>query len=150
IAGGGHGDVIGTGMPKIFEFFEKQGKNGQKQQDEKQEKKEEHKQDKEKAKTTDKTAGQRVLYASHKLMWDLPPVLAQQVEAYGIKGHAIVGHQRIGISRTILHWNLADAKNQAKKALKEGKVDVFVTSCLVHPDEGITNFVKLGLEHNPN
>lgn len=26
IAGGGHGDVIGTGMPKIFEFFEKQNK----------------------------------------------------------------------------------------------------------------------------
>jgi predicted peptidase len=26
IAGGGHGDVIGTGMPKIFEFFEKQAK----------------------------------------------------------------------------------------------------------------------------
>jgi hypothetical protein len=45
---------------------------------------------------------------------------------------------------------MADAKNEAKKALKEGKVDVFVTSCLVHPDEGITNFVKLGLEHNPN
>src|SRR5262249_27189223 len=103
IAGGGHGDVIGTGMPKIFEFFEKQAKNGQKQPDEKQDKKEEHKQDKEKAKTTDKTAGQRVFYASHSLMWDMPPVLAQQVEAYGIKGHTIVGHQRIGISRTILH-----------------------------------------------
>jgi hypothetical protein len=29
-------------------------------------------------------------------------------------------------------------------------VDVFVTSNLVHPDEGITNYVKLGLEHNPN
>jgi len=26
IPGGGHGDVIGTGMPKIFEFFEKQHK----------------------------------------------------------------------------------------------------------------------------
>jgi poly(3-hydroxybutyrate) depolymerase len=26
IPGGGHGDVIGTGMPKIFEFFEKQNK----------------------------------------------------------------------------------------------------------------------------
>jgi hypothetical protein len=79
-----------------------------------------------------------------------PPVLAQQVEAFGIKGHTIVGHQRIGVSRTMQHWNMADAKNEAKKALKEGKVDVFVTSCLVHPDEGITNFVKLGLEHNPN
>ena len=155
IAGGGHGDVIGTGMPKIFEFFEKQAKNGDKKEDEKQDKNEEKKQGQEKAKTIDKTAtdkpaGQRVFYASHSLMWDMPPVLAQQVEAYGIKGHTIVGHQRIGVSRTIQHWNMADDKNQAKKALKEGKVDVFVTSCLVHPDEGITNFVRLGLEHNPN
>jgi hypothetical protein len=102
------------------------------------------------AQAGEKPAGQRVFYASHSLMWDMPPVLAQQVEAYGIKGHTIVGHQRIGISRTMQHWNMADAKNEAKKALNEGKVDVFVTSCLVHPDEGITNFVKLGLEHNPN
>jgi hypothetical protein len=98
----------------------------------------------------DKPAGLRVFYASHSLMWDMPPVLAQEVEAYGIKGHTIAGHQRIGVSRTMQHWNLPGAKNEAKKALKEGKVDVFVTSCLVHPDEGITNFVKLGLEHNPN
>lgn len=27
IAGGGHGDVIGKGMPKIFEFFEKHARN---------------------------------------------------------------------------------------------------------------------------
>src|SRR5262245_24453227 len=47
---------------------------------------------------TDKPAGQRVFYASHSLMWDMPPVLAQQVEASGIKGHTIVGHQRIGVS----------------------------------------------------
>jgi hypothetical protein len=26
IPGGGHGDVISKGMPKIFEFFEKQNK----------------------------------------------------------------------------------------------------------------------------
>jgi poly(3-hydroxybutyrate) depolymerase len=164
IAGGGHGDVIGTGMPKIFEFFEQQArKAGQKEdkkddkkEEKKEDKKQEKKQDKEKAQTTDTTAaadkpaGQRVFYASHSLMWDMPPVLAQQAEAYGIKGHTIAGHQRIGVSRTMQHWNMAEAKNQAKKALKEGKVDVFVTSCLVHPDEGITNFVKLGLEHNPN
>jgi hypothetical protein len=98
----------------------------------------------------DKPAGLRVFYASHSLMWDMPPVLDELVKAYGIKGHTMVGHQRIGVSRTMQHWNLAEAKNEAKKALKEGKVDVFVTSCLVHPDEGITNFVKLGLEHNPD
>jgi hypothetical protein len=100
--------------------------------------------------TTDKPTGQRVFYASHSLMWDMPPVLTQEVEAYGIKGHTIVGHQRIGVSRTSQHWNMPDAQNQAKQALRAGNVDVFVTSNLVHPDEGITNFVKLGLEHNPN
>jgi hypothetical protein len=26
IAGGGHGDVVSTGLPKIFEYFEKQSK----------------------------------------------------------------------------------------------------------------------------
>jgi hypothetical protein len=99
---------------------------------------------------TGKPAGLRVFYASHSLMWDMPPVLAQQVEAYGIKGHTIVGHQRLGVSRAMQHWNLADAKNEAKKALKGGQVDVFIMSPLVHPDVGITNFVMLGLEHNPN
>jgi poly(3-hydroxybutyrate) depolymerase len=146
IAGGGHGDVIGTGMPKIFEFFDKRAKKVDKKEDKKQD----EKQDKGKAQTTDKPAGQRVFYASHSLMWDMPPVLKQQVEAYGIKGHTIVGHQRLGVSRAMQHWNLADAKNEAKKTLKDGKVDVFVMSPLVHPDEGITNFVKLGLEKNPN
>jgi hypothetical protein len=166
IAGAGHGDVIGKGMPKIFEFFEKHvqkvDKKQDKQDDSKQDKKEDPKEDKRKdrtedkgkAQTTDKTAtdkpaGLRVFYASHSLMWDMPPVLVQQAEAYGIKGHTIVGHQRIGVSRAMQHWNLADARNEAKKALIEGKVDVFVMSPLVHPDEGITNFVKLGLEHNP-
>jgi hypothetical protein len=95
-------------------------------------------------------AGQRVFYASHSLMWDMPPVLAQQAEAYGIKGHTIAGHQRIGVSRASQHWDMPDAKNQAKQALRAGSVDVFVMSPLVHPDEAITNFVKLGLEHNPN
>jgi hypothetical protein len=95
-------------------------------------------------------AGQRVFYASHSLMWDMPPVLTELVEAYGIKGHNVVGHQRIGVSRTIQHWNMADNQNQAKQALLAGNADVFVTSNLVHPDEGIDNFVRLGLQHNPN
>jgi hypothetical protein len=102
------------------------------------------------AQPAEKPAGLRVFYASHSLMWDMPPVLAQQAEAFGIKGHTIAGHQRIGVSRAMQHWTRTEEKNEAKKALKTGKVDVFVMSPLVHPDEGITNFVKLGLEHNPN
>lgn len=100
--------------------------------------------------TQSKPDGQRIFYASHSLMWDMPPVLTEVVEAYDIKDHNIVGHQRIGVSRTSQHWNLADNQNQAKQDLRTGKVDVFVMSNLVHPDQGIDNFVKLGLEFNPN
>jgi hypothetical protein len=93
-------------------------------------------------------AGQRVFYASHSLMWDMPPILAEDAAAYGIKGHTIAGHQRIGVSRASQHWDLPEAQNQAKQALRAGNVDVFVMSPLVHPDEAITRFVRLGLEHN--
>ena len=94
--------------------------------------------------------GLRVFYASHSLMWYVPKPLGEMVEAAGIKGHKLVGLQSLGASKTGQHWNLADDKNDAKKALKTGEVDVFVMSPISFPDEGIENFVKLGLEHNPN
>ena len=94
--------------------------------------------------------GLRVFYASHSLMWYVPKPLGEMVEAVGIKGHKLVGLQSLGASKTGQHWNLADDKNDAKKALKTGEVDVFVMSPISFPDEGIENFVKLGLEHNPN
>jgi hypothetical protein len=95
-------------------------------------------------------AGQRVFYASHSLMWDIPPVLQQEAEAYGIEGHSVLGIQRLGVSPTLQHWNLPDGQNQAKQALEAGDVDVFVMSPIGLPDEGIDNFVGLGLEHNPD
>ena len=55
----------------------------------------------------------------------------------------------IGGSRVIQHWNVADEKNKAKEALKTGKVDVLTLSPIYLPDEGIENFAKLALEHNP-
>lgn len=94
--------------------------------------------------------GLRVFYASHSLMWYVPKPLGEMAEAAGIKGHQLVGLQSLGASKTVQHWNLADDKNDAKKALKTGEVDVFVMSPISFPDEGIENFVKLGLEHNPN
>ena len=94
--------------------------------------------------------GLRVFYASHSLMWYVPKPLSEMAEAAGIKGHKLVGLQSLGASKTVQHWNLADDKNEAKKALKTGEVDVFVMSPISFPDEGIENFVKLGLEHNPN
>jgi hypothetical protein len=94
--------------------------------------------------------GLRVFYASHSLMWYVPKPLGEMTEAAGIKGHTLVGLQSLGASRTIQHWNLADEKNEARKALQSGKVDVFVMSPISFPDDGIENFVKLGLEHNPD
>lgn len=94
--------------------------------------------------------GVRVFFASHSLMWYAPKPLGEMADAAGIKGHKLVGLQSLGASRTVQHWNLPDDKNQAKKALKTGEVDVFVMSPISFPDEGIENYVKLGLEHNPD
>jgi len=94
--------------------------------------------------------GVRVFFASHSLMWYVPPALGELAGAAGIKDHKLAGLQKLGGSRTLQHWNLPEAQNQAKKALKAGDVDVLVMSPIQFPDEGIANFVKLGLEHNPN
>jgi hypothetical protein len=96
-----------------------------------------------------KPAGMHVYYASHSLMWDMPPVLTEVTKAYGIKDHNVVNIDMIGVSRTSQFWDRADAQNPAKKALIEGKLDAFVMSPIGMPDPAIENFVKLGLEHNP-
>lgn len=94
--------------------------------------------------------GSRVFFASHSLMWYVPKPLGEMAEAAGIQGHELIGLQSLGASSTLQHWNLADDKNQAKAALQSGKVDVLIMSPIAFPDEGIENYVKLGLEHNPN
>jgi hypothetical protein len=90
----------------------------------------------------------RLFYASHSLMWYVPKLLPELAAAAGIQGQEVVGVQAIGASRTLQHWEKAEP-NQAKAALQTGKVDVFVMSPIQFPDEGVENFVKLGLEHNP-
>ena len=94
--------------------------------------------------------GQRVFFASHSLMWYVPRPLGELAEAAGIKDHKLMGVQSLGASRTLQHWNLPEERNKAKQALEKGDVDVFVMSPIRLPDAGIDNFVKLGLEHNPN
>lgn len=94
--------------------------------------------------------GQRLFYASHSLMWYVPTPLGELADAAGIKGHKLAGLQRLGASRTEQHWNLPEEKNKAKQALKKGEVDVLVLSPIQFPDKGIDNFVKVGLENNPN
>ena len=93
--------------------------------------------------------GPRIFYASHSLMWYVPEPLSLLAAAAGIRGHDVVGVQRIGASRTLQHWDKGEP-NEAKHALKTGKVDVFVMSPIQFPDEGVEHFVKLGLEHNPD
>jgi hypothetical protein len=94
--------------------------------------------------------GQHVFYAAHSLMWYVPTPLGEMAEAAGIKEHKLAGLQSLGGSRTLQHWNLPEERNKAKQALKKGDVDVFVMSPIQFPDEGIENFVKLGLEKNPD
>jgi len=103
-----------------------------------------------KAETPAPPKGQRVFYASHSLMWYVPEPLAELAEAAKIKDHKLMDVQKQGASRTLQHWNLPEEKNKAKQALKKGEVDVFVMSPIQFPDEGIDNFIKLGLEKNPD
>lgn len=96
------------------------------------------------------TAGQRVYFVSHSLMWYVPKPLGELADAAGIQGHKFVGIQSLGASRTAQHWELPDDKNPARKALMTGGVDVLVMSPIQFPDEGIENYVRLGLKHNPD
>jgi hypothetical protein len=107
-------------------------------------------QDKDPATKPETPKGQRVFYASHSLMWYVPTPLGELAEAAGIKDHKLVGLQMLGASKTLQHWNLPEEKNKAKQALNKGEVDVFVMSPIQFPDEGIDNFIKLGLEKNPD
>ena len=45
---------------------------------------------------------------------------------------------------------MKDEKNEAKAALRAGKVDLLTLSPIWLPDEGIEKFAKLAVEHNPN
>jgi hypothetical protein len=96
-------------------------------------------------------AGQRVFYTGHSFHMFVPPMIDELVKSTGIQGHVRAGQQSIGGSKVIQHWEYPEEKNTAKPALVSGKVDVFTMAPhLMIPDPGITNFVELGLKHNPN
>jgi hypothetical protein len=93
--------------------------------------------------------GQRVFVCAHSFMLFTAKLLPPMADAAGI-AHVNAGQQMIGGSRVIQHWNLPDAKNGAKTALREGKVDVLTLSPhTLLPDPGIDQFTRLGLEKNP-
>ncbi len=94
--------------------------------------------------------GLRIFSAGHSLHWYVPDILTELASASGIEGHKKAGVQSLGVSRTLQHWEHEGGRNQARRALEQGNVDVLTLSPIQFPDEGIDNFVKLGLEHNPN
>ncbi len=95
-------------------------------------------------------AGLRIFTAGHSLHWYVPGILTELASASGIQGHTQLGVQSLGVSRTLQHWQHEGGQNQARRALEQGNADVLTLSPIQFPDEGIDNFVKLGLENNPN
>jgi hypothetical protein len=98
----------------------------------------------------DVPAGQRVFYTGHSFHMFVPQRVDQLATSAGIQGHRTVGRQGIGGSRVIQHWELNGGENSARTALAGGQVDVFTMAAhIVIPDQGIENFVELGLRNNP-
>src|SRR6476660_2045824 len=83
----------------------------------------------------------RVFYTGHSFHMFVPPRVAQYAKAAGVNSYRQSGAQGIGGSRVIQHWDKPDEQNQAKKALEQGKTDVFTMAPhLKIPDEGIDRF----------
>jgi uncharacterized membrane protein len=80
--------------------------------------------------------------------WWIPDPLAKIAHDAGIKDHTHLGVSPIGGAWVSQHWNLAEDKNHAKKALRTGKVTLLTMGGMYLPDDGVEKFVRLGLEHN--
>jgi hypothetical protein len=93
--------------------------------------------------------GQRVFSVGHSFHWFMPKILGQLAQEAGIKDHVQIGTSNIGGSKTFQHWDLPDDKNEAKKALIAGEVDVLTLAPRYLPDDGIEKFADLAVEHNP-
>jgi hypothetical protein len=92
--------------------------------------------------------GQRVFTCGHSFHVWVPAIVADLVKKADIQGHQQIGISGIGGSKIIQHWDKPDDKNNAKEALKTGKVDVLTLSPIFFPDAGIENFTKLARAHN--
>ena len=94
--------------------------------------------------------GLRMFTCGHSFHVFVYRVVNEMAKAAGIEGHENVGLSSIGGSRVIQHWDVPEASNQAKAALRAGGVDVLTLAPIWLPDTGIDNFVKLGFEHKPD
>jgi len=92
--------------------------------------------------------GQRIFTCGHSFHVWVPGIVTDLCKKAEIPDHVQVGLSSIGGSKVIQHWDKPDDKNNAKEALKTGKVDVLTLSPIFFPDAGIENFTKLALEHN--
>ena len=92
--------------------------------------------------------GQRIFTCGHSFHAFVPEILAELARESGIEGHEQIGVSSINASKVVVHWNVPEETNVAKKALRSGAVDVLTLSPLYLPDPGIENFTSLALEHN--
>jgi hypothetical protein len=99
---------------------------------------------------TSAPAGLRVFTAGHSFHVWVADILPDMAQGAGIKGHQVAGKEMIGGSRVMQHWDVPDGKNKVKEALNAGNVDVLTLSPIWLPDEGIGNFARLAVAHNPN
>ncbi len=93
--------------------------------------------------------GLRVFTCGHSFHVWSAPMMDDMARQAGIEGHRIAGVSSIGGSRVIQHWDVPDEKNQARKLLGAGEVDVLTLSPIWLPDDGIEKFARLAVEHNP-
>lgn len=90
---------------------------------------------------------QRAFICAHSFMTFIAKLLPPMAEAGGV-GFTLAGHQMIGGSQVLQHWNLPGDKT--KPALQAGLVDTLILSpTLQMPDAGIDNFARLGNTANP-
>lgn len=92
--------------------------------------------------------GQRIFTCGHSFHVFVYPLLDELARSAGIADQELVGISRIGGSRVVQHWDVPEEKNEARRALAAGKVDVLTLSPIWLPDAGIENFAKLAVEHN--
>lgn len=93
--------------------------------------------------------GQRIFTCGHSFHYWVADLLVEMAAGAGIEGHRTVGVSVLGGSRAIQHWDVPEAENEAKKALRAGHVDVLTLSCMTEPDDGIRKFATLAAEYNP-
>jgi hypothetical protein len=96
------------------------------------------------------TRGQRVFICGHSFLVFIRDWLQEIADSAGIKDHKDVGVSYLGASHVIQIWDVPEEKNEAKTALRAGKVDVLILSPMDEPDIGIKNFAYFAMEYNPH